>query len=246
MLFASLRNPSLSKGKKYSRQMLFWLLGIILVAVVVHIGLQYLNLEVYHEKNGVVFELSNRFDLDDEASVMTWVAQLQFLVLGGICALASLLERQKVLKALWVAAAGIACFFSIDETAALHEFVLQRIHVALFQDAKPTLFANSWIIILPFILAFAAFMIWKMFKYLPRRTIGLICVGGVVFLSGAVFVDLITSTTPESPFVSQGIFVAIEESSELFGVALVTYAVASYVEQVYGHRVGKALKQLKD
>jgi len=245
MLLAPLRNPALSKSKRYSRRILFWLLGIILVLTSIHIGLQYLNWEVYNEKNGAVYELANRFDFDDEASVMTWIAQFQFVLLAALCVFASYLEKHKTIKALWLLPAAVAFAFSIDETATLHEFILQRIHVAFYQDAGPTLLSNSWVIVLPFIIILAVLIARKMFQYLPRRTIGLMCIGGIVFISGAVVVDIITSGVTESPFISQGLFVAVEESSELIGVAVVIYAVASYIEQVHRQKIAAALQQLK-
>ncbi len=245
MWLTSLRSPDVSQSKKYSQRTLFWMLGILIVLLVVHIGLQYLNLEVYNEKNGAVYELANRFDFDDESSVMTWISQFQLIALSGICLLAAVLEKQKTLKKLWLIPSVLGLLFSIDETATLHEFILQRIHVAFFGDAKPTLMMNAWVIILPFIALFAGLMAWKMFKQLPRVTVGLICLGGAIFLGGAVFVDLITNGLPETPFVAQGILVALEESSELLGVSIVIYAVASYIEQTYGHAVGRAIRQLK-
>lgn len=245
MLLSSLRNPALSENKKYSRKLLFWLLGIILVLTVIHVALQYLNLEVYNEKNGPIFELSNRFDFDDEASIMTWLSQFQLLILSALCALAFYVEKFKVVKRLWLVLSAIAFAFSIDETATLHEFILQRIHVAFFQDAKPTLLSNSWVIVLPLILFIAVLLGRLMFKYLPRRTILLMSIGGVVFISGAVVVDLLTSGIPGSLFVTQGIFVAVEEASEMVGVAIATYAAASYLEQIHRHKISKTLKQLK-
>lgn len=245
MVISAIKDLHAGHHKTYSRKLLFWLVGIILLMGCVHLFMQYLNFEVYNEKHGAIYELSNRFDFDDEASVMTWLAQFQFLLLAAACFFAASLEKIRALRLLWITAGSASVAFSIDETATLHEFVLQRIHVAFYQDAEPTLLSNSWIIVLPLILLIGYILAKIMFRYLPKRTIGLISVGSIIFVTGAVIVDLVTQGTPGRPFISQGIFVAIEEICEFLGLAIVIYAVTSYIEQVYGKTVGRAVKQLR-
>ncbi len=233
------------QGAPYSKKLLKYILGTIFVLACAHLILQYLNLDVYNEKNGAIFELSNRFDFDDEASVMTWLSQFLFIVLGAAAFFAAHMEKKRALKVIWFVPGLIATLFSIDETSTIHEYLLEQIHVALFKDDAPTVLDNGWVIVLPFILLICGLFLWQIVKYLPKKTVGLIAIGGVVFLSGAVLVDIITSSIPESPFITQGIFVALEEVGELLGVAAVIYATCSYIENKHATAVHKAIKALK-
>ena len=245
MLSAITKRMSVGQHSFYSNKLLRYILGIIFILACAHLILQYLNLEVYNEKNGAIFELSNRFDFDDEASVNTWFSQFLFILLGVIAFFAAYMEKERVLKVIWFIPGVIATLFSIDETATVHEFLLEQIHVALYKDDAPTVLSNSWVIVLPFILIIGGLFLWQILKHLPKKTVVLIAAGGVIFLSGAVLVDIVTSTIPESPFVAQGIFVALEELGELLGVTAVIYAVSSYVENKHATAVHRAIKALK-
>ena len=239
------RAKNVFQDAPYSKKLLKYILWAIFVLACAHLILQYLNLEVYNEKNGAVFELSNRFDFDDEASVTTWLSQFLFIVLGVAAFFAAYMEKKRALKVIWFIPGLVATLFSIDETSTIHEYLLERIHVALFKDDAPTVLDNGWVIVLPFILLICGLFLWQIVKYLPKKTVGLIAIGGVIFLSGAVLVDIVTNSIPESPFVTQGIFVALEEIGELLGVATVIYATCNYVESIHAAAVHKAIKTLK-
>jgi hypothetical protein len=159
--------------------------------------------------------------------------------------LAGYLQTNQPARRIWWLIAGIGLMFSIDEISALHERVLQTLHVTVFQDASPTGLANAWWIVLPFVLLFSAWIIWKMLHLLPRRTIFIFVIGGFVFLSGAVIVDLLTSAGSRETFLNQGIFVAVEETLELLGAIIGLYAIVDYIEIYHHSAVSKAVKSLK-
>ena len=65
-----------------SKRLLWILIGFLGFLVCAHLFLQHLNLHVYDEKNAQVFEISNRFDFDDESSIPTWLSQFLYLYIG--------------------------------------------------------------------------------------------------------------------------------------------------------------------
>lgn len=213
--------------------------------MVAHLLLQYLNLEVFYQQNGLVYELSNRFDLDDEASVATWFSQALFLAISICAALAAYLSSRAAVRRLWQFIAVLGLLISVDEVAGLHEFVLQSLHNIFFRDSAPTITNNAWLLVTPFILAAVMWFIWKTAKLLPRRTIMLFSVGIFTFLIGAVFFDALASIVDRETFWNQGIFIAIEETLELLGNVIVLYAIADYIESQHGPRLKSALSRLR-
>jgi hypothetical protein len=210
--------------------------------VAIHLLLQYLNLEVFNEANGRIFELSNRFDLDDESSVPTWFSQFLLLAIGLVSGLAAYLQKERAMRWVWGVVAFLGITMSIDEIASLHEHSLQTIHVYFFDEAAPTITENAWLLVLPIILVFATMFGYVLYRYFPRRTSGLFILGGTIFLTGAVAVDALSDVTLSSAFLQQGILVAIEESLELAGSAVVLYAVIDYLERFRRKELAKTLQ----
>lgn len=235
-----------SSAALYSTRLLWTLLAAIGIVLGLHLLLQYLNLQVFYQQNGQVYELSNRFDLDDESSVPSWFSQALFLAIGAGAGLAAYLQTNKPIRRLWQVIAALGLLFSIDEVSTLHEHVLQTVHVLFFKDASPTGLANAWWLVAPFILLAGGWMLWKMMRLLPRRTMLLFGIAGLAFLSGAIVIDLLTSIVPRETFLNQGILVASEETLELLGTATALYAIINYLETRHHTSLARAIKQLRD
>jgi hypothetical protein len=234
-----------NRNKTYSSRLLRVLVAIALFTVFMHLLLQYLNLEVFYQQNAHAYELSNRFDMDDEASVPTWISQAIFLIIGSGALLAAYLQSDKPSRRIWQMLAAVGLLFSLDETTTMHEYILQSLHVLFFQDASPTAFANAWWLVAPFILFAGGWLTWKIWQLLPRRTALLFLLAGAVFLTGAVFVDLLTSVVPRETFLNQGILVALEESLELSGSLIALYSIADYLETYHLAALSNSIKQLR-
>src|SRR5690606_2966683 len=116
----------------FARKIVVAALGIIFVLLVLHLSLQYLNLIVFDEKHGAIFELSNRFDFDDESSLPTWVSQVLFLAVGATAFFASVITKDVSRKKLWAIIGSLGVFVSLDEVIALHETLLQLLHTRFF------------------------------------------------------------------------------------------------------------------
>ncbi len=231
--------------RPYSKRILGILGGATLLIIIAHLVLQYLNLEVFYQQQGQIYELSNRFDLDDESSVPTWFSQFTMLGISVLALLTAYFQSDRGKQRLWGLIATIGLIMSIDEVATLHEYFLQTLHVLFFKDASSGLLANAWVVVAPFVLLIAGLIAWKMYIYLPKRTLLLFITAGVTFMTGAVVIDLITSVSPREMFLNQGIYVAIEESFELFANVLVIYTIADYLETNYYDAISGSLKKLK-
>jgi hypothetical protein len=232
-------------GKSYALRCLGLLAGTIFVLLCLHLLLQYLNLEVFKEKQGQIFELSNRLDFDDESSIPTWFSQIIFLAIGAGSLLAGYLQTDKPRQRLWRIVGVIAVLVSIDEIIAIHEYALQSLHLLFFSDSAPKAFANAWWLILPFVLAGAGWLLYKLIRLFPPSTVWLLATGGALFLAGAVGVDILAISVPKASFLSQGILVAVEETLEMAGGAIILYAVMNYLEIYHSEKLHKAARELR-
>lgn len=224
---------------------LSWLLSVIGLLIVLHLIMQYLNLNVYHELNGQIFEISNRVDFDDEASIPTWISQFILFAIGICAFFAAFLQKQKAAKQIWTYIGIVGVVLSIDEVSALHELLLQTTHLLLFHEARPTVLDNAWIILLPFIVLAGGWLAYLAIKHIPRKTVFLMIIGGGVLLFGAAIIDALTNADNVNTFMVRGVMVALEESLEMIGSSTILYAVLDYLETNHGDRIRAARKQLR-
>lgn len=232
------------RHNSFARRLLLILLATTFVLLGLHLLFQAVNLGVYHQQHGQFYELSNRFDFDDEASVPTWFAQFLYLLIAAAAGLAAYLQTGKQ-RRLWTVISLSALLFSIDEIAGLHEYVLQTLHVIFFKDAAPGAFANAWLVIAPFLLALAAGFIYLMARSVPRRTLVFFAAATGTFLFGAVAVDIVASQVYRETFLNQGLVVGLEETFELLSLVIVAYAIADYTESEFGHNIRRAFREAR-
>jgi hypothetical protein len=202
------------------------------------------------------------FDVDREMNVPTWFSSMQWFLLASILvAVASATGgagRGRVRAAVWGAAALVACYFSLDEVAVLHERVgtlfeeLVREGGAANAPLRALLGFRSYywpLVYAPVFLPAALGLVVVVWRDLgkARRTALL---GLFVFLYAAVGLDLIEGRygTPDhsglpiwlfSRRVSFDIFL-LEELLEMLGVALVSYAFLRHLSRISspGRRLG--------
>lgn len=241
------KTPPLFTKKKHSLSLsiFIFLLSIIGILAVLHLTMQYLDLNVYNQLHGQIFEISNRVDFDDEASIPTWVSQAILLCIAASAFFAAFLQKVPKAKQAWASIGIVGIILSIDEVAALHELVLQSAHLILYQESRPTIYQNGWIILLPLIAFLGYFLARRIIKYVPRKTIILLVMGAAVLVFGAGIIDALTNADNTNTFAIKGIMVAIEESLELLGSSIIFYAILDYLETNYGGQIRAARQKLK-
>ena len=130
--------------------------------------------------------------------------------------------------------AVIFLFLSIDEISSIHERLTKLVRALL--DTSGLLF-SAWVIpyglaVIVFVAAYLRFLI-----RLPKKIMFLFVVSGMIFVLGAVGIELLEGHHYElhgSADVTFAVFYTIEEFMEMFGIALFIYTLLSYIESEFG------------
>ncbi len=153
--------------------------------------------------------LRQLFDLDEENNLPTWFSH--FLLLNNafvLCIIASNLAQEK--RYYWWALAIGFLVLSIDEVAGLHE----TFHSAIdFNWAIPAgiLVAITGTIFIPFL------------RSLDRRLATIYLTSGVIFISGALIIELL-SEDMRTKSLEYALATALEESMEMAGALIFLWA----------------------
>jgi hypothetical protein len=125
---------------------------------------------------------------------------------------------------------SLALLFCVDETAALHERLIEPVRTAL--NLSGYLYF-AWVVpaglaLIAFLLAFAKFII-----QLPGRTRFLFILAGAIYVTGAIGFELLGAQQFEiyghAKTVPYAILVTIEELLEMMGVVVFIHALMTYI-----------------
>jgi hypothetical protein len=216
------------KGVTYLRIYLSALAFMIAVVIGLHIFWQAV-LFVSGTENIVVIDIAGRFNLDYELSVPTWVASfLAFNAAIGALVI-GFSQKNARKKATWFILAAIAMAVSVDETAALHELLLQGLHLGAGLGEQQTFAMNAWLLVIPFILLGLIMLLRTVYANVPRDTFIRIAAAGGVYLLGALIVEYLSIEADKTaPYYIFGL-VVVEEGLELVGVWLAIRALGLHI-----------------
>lgn len=209
------------------------LLYVILVAVLLHVFWQYIYRQVGGD-NRIVNDIAHRMGLDEELSFPTWLNSALAMIVGLLAWLVAKVQKEFSKKATWYLIAGIGIFISIDEVVALHELLLQALHILAKFGEGQGLLANAWILTVPFLVIMVAMLMRVIYKNLPRDTFTRFAVAISVYLLGAFVVEFVSIPLDKSSVLYNFVAVVLEEGLELIGVWLAIRAVMLHIVQHEG------------
>lgn len=158
------------------------------------------------------------FRLDRELSVPTWWASMSWLLAAARAALVA--QRAGPHRRRWAVLATAFCLLSVEELAAPYEELSLPYREALaFQGAL------SYVWILPYLVlgAACAAVVWPAVRALPARRQRPLVGAGLVFIAGAVGVELVAAVLARRGLAESLAYesaTTVEELFELAGVAL--------------------------
>jgi hypothetical protein len=216
--------------KSWSRRLLAVLAASIIMIFVLHVGAQLVSRAVGLE-NRVVTDIAARLSIDSELSVPTWLTAF----IGFIGALLTYLIGRAATsiggKTAWYGLALMMTVVSLDEVAALHELLLQGLHIlAQFGEAQ-TWLANAWLLILPFV-ALAAWAAGRFIRrHIPRQTLRRISIAAGIYVAGAVVVEYLSIPADKSMLPYLLGLAVFEEALEFLGLWLFVRASLLHISE---------------
>lgn len=173
----------------------------------------------------------DEFYVDAENNIPTYFASFLLLLSAFLLALVAAWKsrlRDRFCRH-WAVLAGLLLLLSIDETASLHERLSRPIRALLDVDGW---FYYAWVI--PgfiFVLLFALSYL-KFFFYLPKAFKGLFWGAGLLYIAGALGVELIGGQYADlygRDNFTYSLIATVEETLEFSGSTLLIYALLQYL-----------------
>ncbi len=221
-----------SNTKRLSKQfqaVLNILLGIITLVVALHIFWQVVGV-ITSLDNRVLKDVINRFGLDNELSFPTWVSSILAFVAGCMAWIVGKQQTNAKKRSAWYGTVVVLMGISIDEVSALHELILQGLHILANFGEGQGLLNNAWLLVLPFLGAGLVFAVRELYNHLPESTFRHFVLAIVVYLLGALVVEYVSIPLDKSEKIYFLGVVVLEESLELLAVWLAIRAVLIHID----------------
>ena len=181
-----------------------------------------------------VFSMLDRmFDLDRESNVPTWASSsLLLLAAFELFAVSRTdLEHARRYRLRWVLLGVIFVLLSLDESARLHER-LGDVLLGAAEDGTNPFLRNRWVLVYGMVLVPVVALYLRFVLELPGKTSLLVFVAGIVYIGGALGLELLESVAQGSGEREAGLVMFLlttaQEAAEMFGVAVLIYAVGEY------------------
>jgi hypothetical protein len=199
------------------------------------------------------------FDVGEERSIPTWFESIQFLLCSILLAVVAVAKKQRNDRYIlhWSVLSIILMLLSLDEVASIHEAIGQQserlLHsiTGLTPSGAITFFwvVPGTIFVVIVLLAYLRFL-----ADLPRSTRRLFLFAGVLFVLGALGLEMLTAQVmsssssiadwvasssggmvgPESasaiPKILKGLQTCVEEMFEMLGLTAFVYALLAYID----------------
>lgn len=177
------------------------LLGVLLALLITHVTLYAYN----YTASELPWLLLQLFDLDEEYNLPTWFSSFLLFNNAFVLFVIAQADTSKFQLHWRILAAGFL-LLSVDEVAGMHETINTAFEInwAIPGGIVALLTGVAFI---PFLLA------------LPRRRAALYLVSGLVFVSGAIIIELL-SEDMDSDSLRYMLAVAVEEGCEMLGAWL--------------------------
>lgn len=167
------------------------------------------------------------FNLNAEVSIPTWFSQTILFIAASVALLIAL-TAQKYTR-YWMGISAIFLYMSIDEGAAIHELTTGPMQQLLGVSSGHLYYA--WIVLFGSIALVIGLLYLRFLRDLPTKTRWLLVLSGVIFVSGAIGVEMfeasIAAQTGETSL-TYTLLVGIEEFMEMVGVTIAIYALTSH------------------
>lgn len=184
-----------------------------------------------------VYGLVRLFDVDQEGNIPSFFSALMLLFTALLLGIIAVFKKrtQASYASQWAILAFGFLFLAVDEATSIHE-LLMRPTSELLGDHASGIFYFSWVIPgITFTLLFALTFV-KFLLHLPLRTRGLFLVAAILFVGGAMGIELIGGRYAElhgMQNLTYNMIATLEETLEMAGVIVFIFALLEYIGTNY-------------
>ena len=208
---------------------------VITVLIVVGASANYAVYNVAPHPDHPVADVLKRFDLGHEPSIPAFYSAAAMVASAGLLFFLGRRDRAQSRRPAWYALSILFLLLAIDEAVMFHEMV----DTAMNRLNLGRMFYFSWVIPGFIFAAVVGLAFLKFLLSLPHRTRNLLILSGVVFLAGAIGMEIIAglifdaAASEEAAVgsIAHVIVQAIEEGLEMTGVAIFFCALIDYTHQ---------------
>jgi len=174
--------------------------------------------------------LTPLFDLGAEKNIPTLYSSCSMIISSLLLWVIALKHKKDGLPYFyWVVLAGLFLFLAVDETASIHERLMDPLRVSLHTSG---LFYFAWII--PYGLALTLFVgsYIPFLLRLPKKTMFLFVASGATYVAGAIGFEMLGGKEAEAQGFQSNmffLFVTFEETLEMLGIVLFIYTLLDYI-----------------
>jgi hypothetical protein len=175
--------------------------------------------------------LIRALNVDAEASIPTWFSQVVLFMAGSLLLLIAYIKKQEKApwRRHWFILGLIMLYVSMDEGAELHEIAAGPVGDWLGIQAGYLYFA--WVIPAMILLALAIGAFFDFWLKLPRRTKILFAASFILFVSGALGIEMLGAHYASTRGRDFGYYAlaGLEEGLEMAGASLFLYSLLDYL-----------------
>jgi len=209
--------------------------GIAGVLVLANFGVIFFRVGLGYPE---VLGLNRLFDLNGEANLPALFSTLLFLINSGLLLLAGGIDRQVdnvSIRHSWTVLASVFLFLAVDENAGIHEMLIKVVK-SLRHTGGILYFA--WVIPYGVATIFLGGLLWPWFRNLDKRTQRYFGASAMLFISGALGMEMINGRYLESVqfeiVLNYQLMMALEEILEMSGLILFTHSLLAFIQRHRG------------
>lgn len=173
------------------------------------------------------------FSLDGEFNIPAWYSAFSLLFCSGLLKVITVIKTKDRHFSYWKTLSFIFLYLSLDEAFSFHEIlIIPSVRQALHLNP---IFFQTWVIPGVALVAVFAFKYLKFWLALPPKTRYLFFIAAVVYVGGALGMEMIGGLLIED-FGRRSIIaltgIVIEESLEMIGIVIFIYALLAYLSSL--------------
>jgi hypothetical protein len=228
--------PSTSNAKKRYTFLLspiimsFTLSAIAILLLGAHFFVYFFTRYVYPSKDHMSMFLSRQFNLNEEANVPTFFSSLILLMAAGLLFfIYATVQKSAKNKSYWLILSLIFIFLCLDEATQIHDEL--NLTFQSRYSTLPGFLSLGWVIPYFFMVLVVGISFTRFLFSLPSRTRNLFFLSGIIYVFGALILELFEGKEYKHNGFSTSLFVfqTVQEVLEMGGVILFIYALLDYM-----------------